>query len=66
MIPVLPLICFLNGGSVARIPGYRPRGPRFNSYHYKIFREAVYLERGQFNLVWVIEELLEWKSRGPV
>jgi hypothetical protein len=44
---------------MVRVPGYRSRGPGFDSLRYQIFREVVGLERG---LVRIIEELLEWKS----
>jgi hypothetical protein len=33
-------------GLVGRVPGYKPRGPRFISRRYNIFRIAVGLERG--------------------
>jgi hypothetical protein len=36
----------------------------FDSRRYQIFREVVGLERGPLSLVRIIEELLEWKSRG--
>jgi hypothetical protein len=49
-------------GLVVRVPGYRSRGPGFDSRCYKIFWEVVGLERGPLSLVRVIEELLEWKS----
>jgi hypothetical protein len=47
---------------VVRVPGYRSRGPGFDSPCYQIFWEIVGLERGPLSLVRIIEELLEWKS----
>jgi hypothetical protein len=47
-----------------RVPGYRPRGPGFDSRCYQIFWEVVGLERGPFSLVRIIEEILQWKSSG--
>jgi hypothetical protein len=47
---------------VARVPGYRSRGPGFDSRLYKIFWEAVGLERGPLSLVRIIEELFERKA----
>jgi hypothetical protein len=43
---------------VARVPGYRSRGPGFNSRYYKMFLEIVGLERGPLSLVSTTEELL--------
>jgi hypothetical protein len=51
-------------GLVVRVPGYRSRGPGFDSRRYQIFLEIVGLERGPLSLVRIIEELLEWKSSG--
>jgi hypothetical protein len=51
-------------GLVVRVPGYRSRGPGFDSWRYQIFWEIVGLERGPLSLVSIIEELLEWKSSG--
>jgi hypothetical protein len=51
-------------GLVIRIPGYRSRGPGFDSRRYHIFSEVVGLERGPLSLVRITEELLEWKSSG--
>jgi hypothetical protein len=51
-------------GLVVRVPGYRSRGPGFDSRRYQIFWEVIGLERGPLNLVRIIEELLEWKSSG--
>jgi hypothetical protein len=45
-------------GLVARVPGYRSRGPGFHSRHYQIFWEVVGLERGPLSLVSTIDELL--------
>jgi hypothetical protein len=50
-------------GLVVRVPGYRFRGPGFDSRSYQIFW-VVGLERGPLSLVKIIEELLEWKSSG--
>jgi hypothetical protein len=46
-------------GLVVRVPGYRSRGPEFDSRHYQIFVEVMGLERGPLSLVSVTEELLE-------
>jgi hypothetical protein len=51
-------------GLVVRVPGYRSRGPGFDSQRYQIFWEVVGLERGPLSLVRIIEKLLEWKSSG--
>jgi hypothetical protein len=51
-------------GLVARVPGYRSRGPGVDSRRYHIFSEVVGLERGPLSLMMIIEELLEWKSSG--
>jgi hypothetical protein len=51
-------------GLVVRVPGYRSRGPRFDSRHYQIFWEEVGLEQGPLSLVGITEELLELKSSG--
>jgi hypothetical protein len=51
-------------GLVVRIPGYRSRGPGFDSRRYKnFFREVVGLERGSLSLMRIIKELLEKKWR---
>jgi hypothetical protein len=47
-----------------RLCGLVVRGPGFDSKRYQIFWEIVGLERGPLSLVRIIEELLEWKSRG--
>jgi hypothetical protein len=44
---------------VVRVPGYRFRGPEFDTRLYQIFSEVVGLERGPLRLVRIIEELLE-------
>jgi hypothetical protein len=46
---------------VVRVPGYRSKGPRFDSRRYQLFSEVVGLERGPLNLMRIIEELLERK-----
>jgi hypothetical protein len=48
-------------GLVVRVPGYRSRGPGFNSSSYQIFWEVVSLERGRLSLVSTSEEPL-WRS----
>jgi hypothetical protein len=53
-------------GLVARVPGYRSRGPGFDSRGYQSFLEVVGLERGPLSLVRIIEELLEKKGVVPV
>jgi hypothetical protein len=40
---------------VERIPGYRSRGPRFDSRLYHIFYEVVDLERGPLSLMRIIQ-----------
>jgi hypothetical protein len=49
---------------VIRVPGYRSRGPGFDSRRYQISWEAMGLERGPLSLVSTIEELLWRKSSG--
>jgi hypothetical protein len=49
---------------VVRIPGYRSRGPGFDSRSYQIFWGVVDLERGPLSLVNTIEELLGRKRSG--
>jgi hypothetical protein len=51
-------------GLVVRVPGYRSRGPGFDSRRYQFFGEVVGLERGPLSLVRITEGLLEWKSSG--
>jgi hypothetical protein len=46
---------------MVRVPGYRSRGPQFESWSYQIFREVVDVERGPLSLVRIIEDLLERK-----
>jgi hypothetical protein len=53
-------------GLVVRAPGYRSRGPGFHSRRYKIFWEAVGLERGPLSLARISEELLERTVAAPV
>jgi hypothetical protein len=50
---------------VVRVPGYRSRGPGFDSQRYQIFL-VVCLERDPLSLVRIIEELLERKVAAPV
>jgi hypothetical protein len=57
-------LCDCLCGLVIRVPGYRFRGPQFNSQHYQIFWEVMGLEQGPLNLVSTIGELLERKSSG--
>jgi hypothetical protein len=47
---------------VVTVPGYRSRGPGFDSRLYHIFWEVGGLKRGPLSLVRIILELLEWKS----
>jgi hypothetical protein len=49
-------------GLVVTIPGYRSRGPVFDSRLCQIFNEISNLERGPLSLARIIEELLERKS----
>jgi hypothetical protein len=51
-------------GLVVRVPGYRCKGPEFDSRRYQIFSKVVGLERGPLSLVSTTEELLERKSSG--
>jgi hypothetical protein len=46
-------------GLVVRVPGYKSRGPGFDSWRYQIFWEVVGLEQDPLSLVRIIEELLE-------
>jgi hypothetical protein len=54
--PVITFDCLC--GLVVRVPGYRSRGPEFDSRHYQIFWEVVGLERGPLSHASTIEELL--------
>jgi hypothetical protein len=51
-------------GLVVRVPGYRSRGPGFDSMRYQIFR-IVGLEWGPVSLVSTTEELLGRKIAAP-
>jgi hypothetical protein len=54
---IIPIDCLC--GLVIRVPGYRPRGPGFDSWRYQIFGEVVSLEQGPLSPVRIIEELLD-------
>jgi hypothetical protein len=49
---------------VVRVPGYRSKGPGFDSRRYHIIWEIVGLERGPLSLMSTIEELLGRNSSG--
>jgi hypothetical protein len=49
---------------VVRVPGYRSRGPGFDSWRYQIFWVVVALKRGPLSLMSTTEELLGRNSRG--
>jgi hypothetical protein len=49
-------------GLVARVPGYRSRGPGFYVRGNQIFWEIVGVERGSLSLVRIIEELFPGNS----
>jgi hypothetical protein len=49
-------------GIEVRVPGYRSRGPRFDSRLYQIFWEVVGRERGPFSLVSTTQKLHGRKS----
>jgi hypothetical protein len=51
-------------GLVVRVPGYRSRGPRFDTLRYQIFWEVVGLERGPLSLMNTSEELLGRNNTG--
>jgi hypothetical protein len=53
-------------GLVARVSGYRSKGPAFDSWRFQFFWEAAGLERGPLNLVRTTEELLEGKVASPI
>jgi hypothetical protein len=45
---------------LVRVPGYRSRGPGFDSGCYEIFWEVVGLERDPLSLVRITEDLENW------
>jgi hypothetical protein len=51
-------------GLVVRVPGFRFRGPSFDSQLYKIFWEIVGLEQAPLSLVRLTEELLGKSGSG--
>jgi hypothetical protein len=51
-------------GLVVIVPGYRSRGPGFDSLRYQIFWEVVGLKRGRLSLVSTTEVILGRKSSG--
>jgi hypothetical protein len=53
-------------GPVVRVPGYRPRGPEFDSRRYQIYCVTVGLERCALSLERINEELLERRVATPV
>jgi hypothetical protein len=53
-------------GLVVRVPGYRFWDREIGSLRYKIFREALGLERGSLSLVSTTEELLDRKVAAVV
>jgi hypothetical protein len=61
---LVKFLCDFLCGLVVRVPGYRSRGPWFNSRHYQIFWEVLGLERGPLNLMSTTEELLGRNSSG--
>jgi hypothetical protein len=59
-ILMFDLLCRL----VVRVPGYRSRGPGFDSRIYQIFWKVMGLEWGPLSLVSITEELLGRNSSG--
>jgi hypothetical protein len=55
-----------NDTPMARVPGYRFRGPEFDSRRYQIFLDIVGLERGPLSLVSTTERLLGRKIAASV
>jgi hypothetical protein len=53
-------------GPVARVPGYRSRGPEFDSWRYQISWQLVGLEQGPLSFAKIIEKLIERKIAAPV
>jgi hypothetical protein len=51
-------------GLAVRVPGYRSRGPVFDSHRYQIFWEVVDLEQGPLSLMRTTEGLLGRNSSG--
>jgi hypothetical protein len=47
----MPAVIYFLCGLVFRVPGYRSRGPGFDSQRYQTFWEVVGLERGSLSLV---------------
>jgi hypothetical protein len=56
---VITLMCCRLSCLVVTVPGYRFRGPGFDSRPYHIFLVGVDLERDPLSLVRITEELLE-------
>jgi hypothetical protein len=68
IIILYSLLCVLDRlcGLVVRVPGYKSRGPGFDSRRYQIFWEVMGLEWGPLSLVRIIEELPERTVAAPV
>jgi hypothetical protein len=65
-INISSLACALDRfwGLVIRVPGYRSKGPGFDSQHYQICWAIVDLKRGSLSLVSTTEELLGRNNSG--
>jgi hypothetical protein len=61
IIIIIPRLCSL----VVTVPGFRSRGPVFDSGRSEISWEVVGLEWDPISLVRIIEELLEWQVLSP-